>query len=72
MKTSGPASMGPFFDGRFHDPEFGVIEGEHTLGKVTSLLAIFVKWLFSVVRQLVFCFLLVEPQSENNGVLLIC
>ena len=29
------------FDGKYYDPEFGVIEGEYTHGKITSFLGIF-------------------------------
>ncbi|WP_218239370.1 MULTISPECIES: hypothetical protein [Bacillota] len=30
-----------FYDGKYYDPEFGVIEGEYTHGKITSFLGIF-------------------------------
>ena len=29
------------YDGKYYDPEFGIIEGEYTLGKITSFLAIY-------------------------------
>lgn len=29
------------FDGRYYDPEFGVIEGEYPRGKITSFLGIY-------------------------------
>ena len=29
------------YDGKYHDPEFGIIEGEYTRGKITSFLAIY-------------------------------
>jgi len=29
------------FDGKYYDPEFGLVEGEYTYGKVTSFLAIY-------------------------------
>lgn len=29
------------FDGRYYDPEFGVIEGEYPHGKITSFLGIY-------------------------------
>ena len=29
------------FDGKYYDPEFGLIEGEYTHGKITSFLAIY-------------------------------
>lgn len=28
-------------DGKYYDPEFGLIEGEYTHGKVTSFMAIY-------------------------------
>ena len=30
-----------YYDGKYYDPEFGVIEGEYTYGKITSFLAIY-------------------------------
>jgi len=30
-----------YYDGKYYDPEFGVIEGEYTHGKITSFLGIF-------------------------------
>ena len=29
------------FDGKYYDPEFGLVEGEYTHGKITSFLAIY-------------------------------
>jgi len=29
-----------YYDGKYYDPEFGVIEGEYTHGKITSFLGI--------------------------------
>lgn len=29
------------YDGKYYDPEFGIIEGEYTQGKITSFLAIY-------------------------------
>lgn len=29
------------YDGKYYDPEFGIIEGEYTHGKITSFLAIY-------------------------------
>lgn len=29
------------YDGKYYDPEFGLIEGEYTHGKITSFLAIY-------------------------------
>ena len=29
------------YDGKYYDPEFGLIEGEYTYGKVTSFLSIY-------------------------------
>ena len=29
------------FNGRYYDPEFGIIEGEYAMGKITSFLAIY-------------------------------
>jgi len=29
------------YDGKYYDPEFGVIEGEYTYGRITSFLSIF-------------------------------
>lgn len=29
------------FDGKYYDPEFGLIEGEYTYGKITSFLGIY-------------------------------
>lgn len=29
------------YDGKYYDPEFGIIEGEYTYGKITSFLSIF-------------------------------
>lgn len=29
------------YDGRYYDPEFGVIEGEYTFGRITSFLGIY-------------------------------
>ena len=31
----------PLYDGKYYDPEFGIIEGEYTYGKITSFLSIF-------------------------------
>ncbi len=31
------------YDGKYYDPEFGLVEGEYTNGKVTSFLAIYEK-----------------------------
>ncbi len=30
-----------FYEGKYYDPEFGVIEGEYTYGKITSFFGIF-------------------------------
>lgn len=30
-----------FYEGKYYDPEFGVIEGEYTHGKITPFLGIF-------------------------------
>ncbi|MDE5777022.1 MAG: hypothetical protein K2I10_00710 [Lachnospiraceae bacterium] len=30
-----------FYNGKYYDPEFGLIEGEYTYGKITSFLAIY-------------------------------
>jgi len=32
------------FDGKYYDPEFGLVEGEYTHGKITSFLAIYERW----------------------------
>lgn len=29
------------YDGRYYDPEFGLVEGEYTYGKITSFLGIY-------------------------------
>lgn len=29
------------YDGKYYDPEFGIVEGEYTRGKITSFLAIY-------------------------------
>ena len=29
------------FDGKYYDPEFGLVEGEYTYGKITSFLGIY-------------------------------
>ena len=56
MKTSGSTSIGPiltvhanggythwvlFYNDKYYDPEFGLIEGEYTYGKITSFLEIY-------------------------------
>ena len=55
MKTSGPTSIGQLieilehfadyitfiYDGKYYDPEFGLIDGEYTYGKITSFLGIY-------------------------------
>ncbi|MBO5033890.1 MAG: hypothetical protein J6D08_18790 [Lachnospiraceae bacterium] len=30
-----------FYDGKYYDPEFGLIDGEYTYGKITSFLGIY-------------------------------
>ena len=30
-----------FYDGKYYDPEFGLVEGEYKHGKITSFLAIY-------------------------------
>lgn len=47
MKTDGTTSIGQlieildFYDNKYYDPEFGLIEGEYTHGKITSFLEIY-------------------------------
>ena len=39
--TAGYTHWALLFDGKYYDPEFGLIEGEYTHGKITSFLGIY-------------------------------
>ena len=39
--TAGYTHWTLLFDGKYYDPEFGLIEGEYTHGKITSFLGIY-------------------------------